>query len=896
MQKIKKFTKSQNIVSFFVFAVFLTLSAATIYLAPKTVSAQESAFPGGADCNETENPEFSSLRPYQATDCGPKPVTYWCGNAVVVSLGKVSCPYKGNPTCTPTITHYEKKVVVDLTEVELPILGNTELTNNGKDGVGSMTEGTMINNYVSWYLNGTIDRAEYEKSNNSQIVNSSGPVKKLLPGVIQDAVRKEVIKTPTKDGSTTDDDTGEVSEKAENHDQIVVCAKEGGGGLLGWVIDLFGIGKTNPIPCYGESGGSANGDVYRLRTWEGNLSVFNALSNAAVSATVNAFKLLYPFASTSAIEESIGDHWNLKTPPLPWDDGTGKPFVRSIEYQKAYFEWRGQTCMIIPVINRLACFENFLVPNKYADLYPYVPLSNNGDKRGAHMVLFAHVSAAKAEILESDYQIIHNYALWQAHTQENFELSSLLKATYKPGPEKEAGAASTTGNQNNVIPEYEKAPIPNDVESGRDEKGLCKIINSRSNPGDDVTFKNPDSEMEVDVQYDIGEIECSEPKYVCHEDRVTGIETCSWEATCESEVYVTIPTVGKFPYADEIWSNTTAGADSIFRRIYPKTGVNSPVSCIADMPAESKALYTLDDKSSTGLKLVGVILPDDSRVSDWNGVDSLEAKLFFPHYGGVLEYFIKGIQTALRPQGYGYEQPTSSQECTNIICGELPDLPKAQGSCNLGGISSRVGDIPQSLKDIISAAAQTYKVPPNLILAQMFGEGLFNPGRYEWTDQNVKNWATCQRIPGCNETGDDHFMGFNGTVFERTVPKIKADLQKIDPSRKTFSQCNLLDTIYAAAYNLHDSADGGGGLPATCFGIKLSAPVPTSCSWTNEQYESAIKVYESGYTNMCMTIENGCAIGGIAAACPAGDTCETINNRYSSPSHNACVWDVAHGN
>ena len=47
---------------------------------------------------------------------------------------------------------------------------------------------------------------------------------------------------------------------------------------------------------------------------------------------------------------------------------------------------------------------------------------------------------------------------------------------------------------------------------------------------------------------------------------------------------------------------------------------------------------------------------------------------------------------------------------------------------------------------------------------------------------------------------------------------------------------------------------------------------------------------------MCMTIENGCAIGGIAAACPAGDTCETINNRYSSPSHNACVWDVAHGN
>ena len=896
MQKLKKYINSQNIVSFLAVFVFLSLLTIVVYLAPSAAKAQEDAFPGGTDCDETKNPEFSSDRPYQATDCGPKPITFWCGNAVVVSLGTVSCPWNGNPTCTPTITHYEKKVVVDLKDVELPILGNTELTNNGKDGEGSMSEGQMINNYVSWYLNGTTNRAEYEPSNNSQIVNQSGPLRKLLPGVIQDSARKDITETPKKESETTDEDTAATTISNDAHDQIVVCAKQGGSGFLGWIIDIFGIGKSTPTPCY-KGGGAASGDVYRLQTWTGTLSVFNALSNTLVSTAVNTYKTIFPFIPAGALESSIGDHWNFRFPPLPWDDGTGKPFAKDIYYQKAYYEWKGQTCMIIPVINKLACFENFLVPNKYADLYSNVPLASPEDKRGAHAVLHAHVSAAKAEILKSDYQIIHHYGLWLAHTQAVADLSSLLQATYRPGPSPGTTPIGSERPRYDVLPNFPDATIPNDVEPAYP----CKIIDSRSNPGDDATFDNPDTQMEVDVQYDIGEIQCDEPREECNKDKnpsspTYGQTICKLVASCKSEVYVTIPTVAKTPFADDIWKNTTAGNESIFRRIYPKTGVDAPVSCISDIPAESKANYLLNERASTGLKLVGVILPDESRISDWNGTDAIEAKLYYPHFGGVLEYFMKGIQTALRPQGFGNTQPQNGQSCTNIVCGELPELPKASGSCNLGGISSRVGDIPQSLKDIISAAAQTYKVPPNLLLAQMFGEGLFNPGRFEWTDQNVKNWATCDKIPTCVETGDDNFMGFNGTVFERTVPKIKADLQKIDPSRKTFSQCNLLDTIYAAAYNLHDSADGGGGLPATCFGIKLSAPVPSSCSWTNEQYESAIKVYESGYTNMCMTVENGCALGGLAAVCPAGDSCETISNRYSSPSHNACVWDVAHGN
>ncbi len=859
-----------------------------VMLQIKTVMAEDAIpRPGNVPCETEKNPEYSSGRPYQASPCGDAPKTYWCGNAVVIYLNTVKCPYNGSPTCTPTVTHYEKKIAVEMLDAELPIMGNTELTSNSVNGTGTMDDGTKLNEYMSWYLNGVNDKAEYPESSIDQSVNMSGPLRRLLPGVIQDAARVEIIKSPDGDTSNVDDETGESTPEKMNHNNIVVCAKEGGGGLLGWIVDLFNVGATTPLECYKGGGSGAQGDVYRLKDWNGNLTILNALSNTVVRTAVNAYQVLFPFASLGEIEASIGNHWNLRRPPLPWDDGTGKPFARNVDYQKAYYEWRGQTCMIIPVIDRLACFENLLVPNKYADLFPYIPLANTRDIPGAHTVLLAHVSAAKAEILESDYQIIKPaFRLWIPHAAENFELTSLLKKTFVPKAKDGASSTAPAASLSDV--EINNAP--------------CKILNSRSNPGDDVNFENPKKWIEVDVQYDVGEIQCSEPHEECKEDTnpsspTYGQTICKMVATCESEVYATIPTVGKTPYADEIWNNSVAGPDSVFRRIYPKTGANAPVSCIADLPAESKATYKITDPSSEGIRLTQVILPDDSRMGSFaNKTESLEAKVFYPHYGGVLEYFLNGIQTALRPQGYSDSQPMSGQSCSNIQCGELPDLPKASGSCQLGGVSSRVGKIPKALSDIISAAAQTYKVPPNLLIGQMFGEGLFNPGRYEWTEENVKNWATCTKIPGCNETGDDHFMGFNGTVFERTVPKIKADLQKIDPSRKTFSQCNLLDAIYAAAYNLHDSADGGGGLPATCFGIKLSAPVPSSCSWTDEQYESAIKVYESGYTSMCMTVENGCAIGGLAAACPAGDTCETISNRYSSPSHNACVWDVAHGN
>lgn len=908
--------------------VFFTLSVIAIFFSLSSLTGKVSAAnavpsPGNIPCSPDPNsdPEFNSDRPYQASRCGNYNITYWCGNSVVMDIGSVHTDWDpGSCTDSSCQVNFDctkkgavnvggkggscsgfQNIIVDLTNVQLPVLGNTQLTKNSQNPTDQIDGSTAVNNYVSQYLNGINDNAQEGVGNNTNdnIINLSGPIKKLLPDVIQEEARtgsilqaiKGVTYTPDSDGGTGTPVPQPTTEPT-NHNQIVVC----GDSNIPIFGNLFHIGTLKPTDCYKGDGSKAQGgEVLRLKDWNGDLSWWNSILNGIVSH----LSQLFPSVPASAIRNSIGNHWNKRIPPLPWDDqgdGTGKPFTSDALYQKAYNEWKGNTCVIIPVINWVVCVNNIFVPNKYADLYPYIPLANTVDKKGVQMVTALVPSAAKATVslAPHGYDLIKSPQLYLAHSLEDMQLTALLKSTYIP-----ATQSAITG-QTVFTPSTPGSP-PKDVENNSSQ---CRIIPSRSNPGDSATFGTPKSYIELDkIDIHVSQISCTtstnwkcpfpHPSGPCPVPRVPVVTH-----TCESDVYATIPSIAKYGYADDIWNNTVAGTDSIFKRIYPQTGVNAPLSCIADNPAVSPATYTAE----SGGKLIRIIENGNGpsvKSADPKGSDSIDAQLYYPHYGGVLDYFLNGIQQALRPKGYGPGQPQNGQYCTNISCGQLPTLPTASGSCSLGSISSRVGSIPQSLKDIVSAASQTYNTPPNLILGIMYGEGIFNPGRFNWTDQNVKNWATCQKIPNCNETGDDNFMGFNGNDFTNIAPHILPDIQKLIPGTtlNSLSQCNLLDTIYAEAYNLHASSAGGGGLPATCFGIALHSTIPNSCSWNDNQYEDAIKVSESGYTSACFTLEGSCATGGgMAATCPGGDNCETIFNRYSNPSHNACVWNVGHGN
>jgi hypothetical protein len=272
-------------------------------------------------------------------------------------------------------------ITIDLSEAELPIMGNTEDVVNSKEIADSpsLTDSYKMSEYVSWYLNGVTHRKEYpNKTDIDTAVNYSGPLAKLLPIEIQFASRSAQI----------------AQAKTTRHDQVVVCK----GNVISsnlipkvfkWALEKLGFGKMAAVDC---SGGTA----MRLTDWQGSISIFTDLYNAfdkSIVALVELFGKLFPTVDQGLIEEAIKTNlednmvWNSRLPPLTWgiNPATGQPFDE-LSYRKAYFEWQGKSCIMIRSLNVVLCLENYLIPNTYADFFSYVPLSSTEDVEGQIMI------------------------------------------------------------------------------------------------------------------------------------------------------------------------------------------------------------------------------------------------------------------------------------------------------------------------------------------------------------------------------------------------------------------------------------------------------------------------------------------------------------------------------
>ncbi len=786
--QISKFFRFPLLV-FVSFLSLLIINSSLLIKVARAANAIPSPAPIPCDPELVDDPEYSSDRPYQASPCtsgeGGGHITLWCGNNIVLVLGKVKVSYcdkaNGSATSCPADITKEQKIDIDLTNVELPILGNTNDTKSSQSQ-DEIDDGEKVNNYVAWYLGGVNNKAESATNPKtaeglSKIVDFSGPVKKLLPSVIQESTRSAVIKSSTDQVTYVDEETNETVTEANTHNQIVVCGKEGEGGFFGWIQNVLNLGKTNPVDCYTGKGSGSQETAYRLKDWQGELSWWNNVANS-VATIVNAMANLFPLIPRGIIEQSVGDHWNSRLPPLPWCDKDCKPFANDALYQKAYNEWKGKTCILIPGVNLVMCVDNIFVPNKYADLFQYVPLANTVDKKGAHTAQNAHIDAPLATLDQTDYSIIHSPQLYVAHSVENYQLSSLLKSTYL--------SADATGSS--ILSDVEKNLSP-----------TCRIIPSRSNPGDDVTFDNPKSHVEVDVKYHVSEIQCKNITRVCDDP-----PTCSsfhYTAECSSEVYATIATVSKTPFADEIWSNTVAGNDSIFRRIYPKTGEGSPVSCIADNPAQSKATYTVNrGTSDKDVKLWRIIEPDDSSITGEGGTDGsdkIDAQLYYPHYGGVLDYFLNGIQTALRPKGFGSPVVNGTMceaEAVNATCPSVAD--SAVPEKYLGAFKSRFIGLADSWTTSCpgpdnNLAEECY----NYVVSESQKNGV-NPAfsLTMWLEESdASNYCYLTKLSGDPKVGQD--FGMNVLIPGTSTPDPEYQLNIVKQLEKflDFSKQKLCD-------------------------------------------------------------------------------------------------------
>jgi hypothetical protein len=227
--------------SFFLVTFCLLFSTNVRAQIPRYKITQPYPFPCNKvapDDSKYGDEEFHSLRPYQASPCDeevPATAALFCGNSLVIKDTIIVSPSQAiscesfpdeKQVCKFKVSN-SRSIAIDLSDAELPIMGNTELVINSQKQPDpeDLDDVEKVNEYVSWYLNGIINRAEYpfldptDEEDISKIVDFSGPLKKLLPW---DEQARNRIKTIERAVGKDINKDGRVEEK-NIHDQVFAC-------------------------------------------------------------------------------------------------------------------------------------------------------------------------------------------------------------------------------------------------------------------------------------------------------------------------------------------------------------------------------------------------------------------------------------------------------------------------------------------------------------------------------------------------------------------------------------------------------------------------------------------------------------------------------------------------
>lgn len=177
--------------------LFILLSLLVTYYLLLARSASAQVPDPYVPCSQDRNEEFHSLRPYQASPCNEnvQDEALFCGNDLVltdsITVSKSQASSCTGDVCSFTVDQ-SKEVAIDLSGADLPIAG---LTGNGNLVINSQDQpepegaddSLKVNEYLSWYVNGVINRAEYpflddqNEDDVKKLTTLSGPVKKTPP-------------------------------------------------------------------------------------------------------------------------------------------------------------------------------------------------------------------------------------------------------------------------------------------------------------------------------------------------------------------------------------------------------------------------------------------------------------------------------------------------------------------------------------------------------------------------------------------------------------------------------------------------------------------------------------------------------------------------------------------
>jgi len=499
---------------------------------------------------EPEKPieDYHSFRPNPANPAYDEleDLSLLCGNDIIINkkieVGpeEGSCSQNGDTLTCSYKFRDNVSVTVDTTQSRLPIMGNTQLVYNKENSVltkEELNDAQKVNNLVSWYLNGAVNYAEnphpisdlgslveeWWTGYYANVINFSGPLRKLLPQDVQYQNKIEQIENATGSNKGTE---------LERYDQIVGCT--------------YGI----PTPFMILQGAiNAILSIFNKKIDIPFSSLGNFIGPCNISPIFRPFKKEFKLSDWPNTINLLGQN---KLPPIY----SSERYPNPKDWWIAYERWRGNTCIVVPswkifpkfLRNLGFCVENVLKPNYYADLFMNIPMSSTEDRVGKLTInepVSSSSDGVKVEV--SKFELKEPAILYFPHMQESLGLAEELQTTFKP----QEGTDDSLGSTK-----------PVDISKN------CQILQVRTNEeSDDFLWGGEEGEALAKFKYK-AEFECTFQKKseeICVGSNCRTVEKYI-PAKCEKNISFKSKIDTYTPLADEVWSKLVAGNSAISNR------------------------------------------------------------------------------------------------------------------------------------------------------------------------------------------------------------------------------------------------------------------------------------------------------------------------------------------
>jgi hypothetical protein len=692
------------------------------------------------NCSLTSDSEFHPLRPYPGNPCQKdipaKELTFACGQAFT-PIGQVELDPVSGPACADnpsqiciTKTSLNYQLTIDLSQATVPFLGNTENR--------SLTDAAKINQYLNYYLGGTVQSSDqipiqpYSPKDIDRMVNYSGPVKKLLPLDLQTDIRESLVNHPQLNSSIRNYIVACANTDPIPYTQDIVAAisqvdgssftdnMELGGKLaalgiqnVGYALDAI---VTHAIPL---------NTTAMVADFQSHVSDANAISR------FNDIVFTYLVNSTKIVSSLVQAADQIKKASLAREVSCAAQGVFDQRFRLSDFDNTSQTLrdlirfttQNIPFGGQVGSFLLTLQEQMLAKTFHNIPFSSLEDTVGEITI---GLNAAGNPHGPEDPQDITltirnplskptNSKIYIPHVRNIDTLSQLLVSTFRsrglPTPVLSTSnpelISQNLGSQPSALQPNQPAPPPLIPDPWVSQ--LCNISNLRLNEGDSVmgTTITADLSYTQTFRYDrqtgkgggavcSSDSECASNSCVFPPPR-TGITTgfCSSPSPITKDTGTQVSVFSKIPLLGKIYDNLVVGDYSLLRRMFPQVPsvcTGSDPQCATATTKDScstLSVCTWAPIDNTLIKGTFEALPGysttNSSVSAGGDLASARvgkpAGIYFPLLGSLADYILGlpstetyNLQKALRPQDFSRTAIISNPNATGSGSCSVTDL------------------------------------------------------------------------------------------------------------------------------------------------------------------------------------------------------------------------------